>query len=75
MSHITTEMDKKIADMLRNLGFPYTAQYIELFGYEEINPWFTRGANERTEAFYKRCVEERHPWYFYYDPPEEGDLY
>lgn len=75
MSHKTTEDDIKLANIMRSAGFPYTAKYIELFGYREVNPLFTRGANEQTEAFYKRCVEERHPWYFYMDPPEEGDLY
>ena len=65
-----SQNDKEIAELVRKAGYPYTADYIEMFGQKQMNPWFTRGANEKTELFYKRCVEEQHPWDYYVDGPD-----
>ena len=71
----TTEQDKLLAEVVRGSGFPQLAAYIEMFGAKNTNPWFWRGSNEKTEAFYKKCVEEKHPWDFYMDaPPEKAEL-
>ncbi len=64
-------MDNYMADMMRKRGFPYTADYIEMFGMDNMNPWFRNGANEKTEAFYKQCVEEKRPWDYFIDPPDD----
>ncbi len=66
-----TQRDKAIADLMREQGFPHTADYIGMFGAGNMNPWF-RKPDEKTEAFYKRCVDEKHPWDYYVDPPKEG---
>ena len=66
--------DDMIAGAMRKAGFPYTADYILMFGRDKMNPWFINGANEKTEQFYKRCVEEKHPWDYYMDAPDEGAI-
>lgn len=74
MSRILTGEEKVLIKQLKKLGLHYQARYIEMFGEENLNPWFIRGGNEATESFYKMCVEEKHPWDFYVDPPEEDDI-
>lgn len=70
----TEEMERRlrqtIASSLKEEGFEYTAKYVEMFGYDNMNPAFVQGANSQTEKFYKRCVEEGHPWDWYFDFPE-----
>ena len=67
----TTAVDKLIAEECRKKGFEYTARYIEMFGMEAWNPSFISGANKRTEEFYKQCVEEGHPYDWYFEFPED----
>ena len=75
MAKRNPEKDKLIAEILREKGAPHLADYIEMFGSDNTNPWFWRGSNEKTEEFYKKCVEEKHPWDFYMDaPPEKAEL-
>ena len=74
MSHTPTDLDKKVAGQMKKLGFHYTAKYIEKFGVDNMNPWFTKGVTDASESFYKKCVEENHPWDYYDDPPEPGDI-
>lgn len=62
--------DKMIADDFREQGFEYTARYVEMFGMEAWNPAFIKGASKETEAFYKDCVEEGHPYDWYFEFPE-----
>ena len=64
--------NETMANVMRKAGFPHTADYILMFGVDNMNPWFINGANEETELFYKRCVEEKHPWDYYMDAPEES---
>ena len=70
---IKQEYNKKIADCFRENGFPYTAQYIEMF-QGNMNPWFWGAPNKGTEDFYKRCVEEGHEWDWYVDPPDYDNV-
>ena len=65
-----TELDKQAAAVFRKKGFEYTARYVEMFGMEAWNPAFHQGANKETEAFYKNCVEEGHPYDWYFEFPE-----
>ena len=41
-----------------------------MFGMEAWNQAFHQGANKETEAFYKNCVEEGHPYDWYFEFPE-----
>ena len=66
------ESNEATVDYFRRSGYEYAAQYVEMFGIRKLNPWFWHGMNERTEAFYKRCVEEKKPWDYYSDPPRKG---
>lgn len=63
-------IDKLIAESIRNNGFPITATYIEMFGMKAWNPAFTKGPSKQTEEFYKNCVEEGHPYDWYFEFPE-----
>ena len=68
------ERDKGLADILRKEGYPYTAEYVEKFGVGNMNPNFWGPMNEKKEEFYKRCVEEGHPWDYYVEEPPEGAI-
>ena len=75
MGYRITDTDKKTAKIMREAGYEYTAAYIEMFGGDMMNPWFWNGANDKTETFYKKCVEEGHPWNYYVDePPKDAAL-
>lgn len=54
----------------REMGFEYTARYLEMFGMRATDPGFTRGINDSAEEFYKKCVEEGHPYNWYHQYPE-----
>lgn len=71
MARKVSEIDKELADALRKSGFPYKAKYVEMFGSDNMNPWFWGKTTKKEEAFYKTCVEEKHPWDYYVDPPED----
>lgn len=60
-----SKIDEIFAAEFRRNGYEYTAQYVEKFGMEKWEPSFRRGANQETEDFYKKCVEEGHPWDYY----------
>ena len=68
----SVEYDKSFLEAIKNSGLKYTAAYIERFG-SDLNPWFANGMGnrKRQEGFYKRCVEEGHPWDYYVDAPPE----
>lgn len=73
-----SEQEREAIKMLEECGLPYTAKYLEMFGLEDGgNPWFSNGRNnrERQEEFYKKCVEEGHPWDYYVEAsPEDAIL-
>ena len=69
-----SEADLYAAKMCRDLGFPYTAKYFEKYGLQNRSPWFFKGFSKESEAFYKKCVEEGHPWNYYQDDPEDAVL-
>ena len=64
----------EIVNFLRNQGFEYTAKYVEMFGSDNMNPNFWGKLDKEKEAFYKMCVEEKRPWDYFVDPPEEGTI-
>lgn len=66
-----TEIDKIVIETLKKRGFEYTAKYVEMFGRENMNPsyWFPC---KQSEKFYKKCVEEGHPWDWYFEFPEDS---
>ena len=69
------EAVKAIAEEFRKNKQPNTAAYVEMFGLN-LSPWFYHltPVSEK-EAFYKRCVEEGHPWDWYQsDVPEDATL-
>ena len=66
-----TELDKMVASLHRKRGFEYTARYVEMFGVDAWCPSFIRGANKETESFYKKCVEEGHPYDWYFEFPDQ----
>lgn len=68
MENAVGDFERLLASHVRESGFEYAAQYIETFG-KNLNPWFWDGMDDYTEEFYKRCVEEKHPWDYYVDPP------
>ena len=67
-----TSMDAKIAANLRDKGFPFTAEYVERFGAEGMNPAYSRGPSKGSEEFYKKCVTEGHPWDWYFEFPDDA---
>ncbi len=75
MAKEASKRDRDIAKSLAENGQKHTADYVLMFGSDNMNPWLVRATADKREEFYKKCVEEQHPWYFYVDPPEEGDLY
>lgn len=56
----------------REKGYEYSARYLEMFGKRAMDPGFHQGINQTVEAFYKKCVEEIHPynWYHQYTKDE-----
>ncbi len=62
---------KFATERLRNRGFKYMAKYIEMFGYESLNPSYTKPC-ESAEKFYKDCVEEGHPYDWYFEFPDDA---
>lgn len=71
MANLNEETRKKYADALREMGFPWQAKYIEKFG-DDLDPGYSwRKPNKQSEAFYKICVEEGHPWDWYHEYPED----
>ncbi len=65
------KLSKRIADILRKDGFPWQAQYIETFG-ADLDPGYSwRKPNQGSEAFYKMCCEEGHPWWWYHEYEED----
>ena len=65
---------KSVLDALREKGFEYTAQYIERFGWDALDPGRWRGFNEQTEEFYRKCVITGKP-YTYFCEYEDGALF
>ncbi len=63
------EATKLIVDALRKRGLEYTARYIEMFGADNMCPSY-RKLDNKAEKFYKNCVEEGHPWDWYFEFPE-----
>lgn len=45
------------AGTMRELGYEYTARYIETYGMRAWYPGFTHGVNCEVEKFYRKCVE------------------
>jgi len=72
MNDSEKSMVKTIAGQLRKKGFPHTADYVEMFGLGSMNPSFTKGPTKESEAFYAKCVEEGHPWDWYFEFPEDA---
>ena len=64
--------DKAMADIAREEGFEYTAQYIENFGASALNPSFFRGFSEQAEEFYKYCVLNGHPYDYFFEFPDSA---
>lgn len=54
--------DRAMAEKFREMGFKYTAEYVEKFGIDRWNPSFIYGINNNVERFYKACVEQNKPW-------------
>lgn len=71
----SSDVVQMIAEEFRNNGQPNTAAYVEKFGLN-LSPWFYHLTPvEVKEAFYKRCVEEGHPWDWYQsDMPVDATL-
>lgn len=65
-------IDEMAAEHLRKNGYPFTAKYIEMFGHDNLNPAFPKREADRAEEFYKKCVEEGHPWDWYYEFPDDS---
>ena len=59
------------AETMRELGYEYTARYIETYGMRAWYPGFTHGVNREVEKFYRKCVEEGHPYNWYYPYPKD----
>ncbi len=66
-----SDIRKDVAENLRKRGFPNAAKYVEMFGIENLCPSF-RKVDEKAEKFYKNCVEEGHPWDWYFEFPEDA---
>ncbi len=64
-----TDYDKDLANALKEAGMPNTAAYIEMFGDDLPSMW--SWTTEKKEAFFKQCVEEKHPWDYYLDSDDE----
>lgn len=64
-------MIKVASSELRSKGYPYTAQYIEMFGGDNLCPSFRKPSPE-AEEFYRKCVEEGHPWDWYFEFPDDA---
>ena len=64
--------DALIASKAREHGYEYTAKYIEMFGMKAWNPSFTKGLCGQAEEYYKKCVEEGHPYDWYIEYPEDA---
>jgi len=72
MANMSEETRRKMADVLREAGFPWQAAYVEMFG-ADLDPGYSwRPPNKGSETFYKKCVEEKHPWAWYHDYPEDA---
>ena len=67
---MSNETSALMAKNARERGFEYTAQYIEKFGADKLNPAFIQGFNAKTEEFYKKCVTEGHPFDYYFEFPD-----
>lgn len=67
-----TEKDIVFAEQLRKEGFEYSARYVETFGKVLWNPAFCRGVTPQVEQFYKKCVDEGHPYDWYFEFPEDA---
>ncbi len=65
-----TDTEKAAVKSLEERGFPNTAKYVEMFGLN-FCPSF-RGVNKEAEEFYKNCVDEGHPWDWYFEFPEDS---
>ena len=63
-------------EMLKENGWTYTAKYMEIFD-DGGNPWFANGRmnKEAQEQFYKKCVEEGHPWDYYEEAPPDDAIF
>jgi hypothetical protein len=68
------ETIKLLTKHLRDTGGEYKAQYIEKFGVDNLCPVFWNGNTKASEHFYKKCVEEGHPWDWYFDLPDYAIL-
>lgn len=55
----------------REMGYEYSARYIEMFGKRAMDPGFYHGINQAAEKFYKKCVEELHPYNWYHQYPKD----
>lgn len=65
------DFTKECAKILREEGFPWQAKYIETFDGDLDPSYSWRKPNKASEAFYKICVEEGHPWDWYHEYPED----
>lgn len=67
-----TYRDKAYIEQAKELDCPYQAKYVEMFGVEALNPAYWRGIRKNYESFYKDCVEEGHPWDWYFEFPDDA---
>lgn len=74
MARQLSEKDRAVADAMRKRGYPNTADYIEMFGSDNMNPWFWKGPTKQSDEFYKQCVAEKRPWNYYAEEPEKDAI-
>ena len=63
------EQIKEFSESLAEAGFEYASKYVLKFGPDLMPAPF---GQEKNEAKYKRCLEEGHPWDYYWElPPDD----
>lgn len=61
---------KEAVKEINSLGYPFTAKYVEKYGLDGLCPSFRKPSRE-AEEFYRKCVEEGHPWDWYFEFPDD----
>jgi len=63
--YIPNDTDKLAAEMAREIGCPYQAEYFLMFGVHKKDPARWMGIRKEYEKFYRMCVEGGHPYDYY----------
>ena len=55
-------MKNEIVSVLCEAGYNNSARYVKKYGFDNLNPSFTKLASKQADDFYRICLEKNCQW-------------